>query len=132
MEPTLGSDYYQAPSKSKYAAKMEYMNQKNIIDMAKTKLMYQPPKTLVSLKKSKLDGPRPVWTWWYLTFFFSEGDDGDDNSLIADREVDHLTNGVHNGEKIDSQSHISDSTCTIDIDRDNEDKTKLDEGKIMS
>jgi len=29
--------------------------------------------------------------------------------------------------KIDSQSHISDSTCTIDIDRDNEDKTKLDE-----
>ena len=64
--------------------------------------------------------------------FFSEGDDGDDNSLIADREVDHLTNGVHNGEKIDSQSHISDSTCTIDIDRDNEDKTKLDEGKIMS
>jgi len=101
LEPTLGSDYYQAPSKSKYAAKMEYMNQKNIIDMAKTKLMYQPPKT--------------------------EGDDGDDNSLIADREVDHLTNGVHNGEKIDSQSHISDSTCTIDIDRDNEDKTKLDE-----
>ena len=47
LEPTLGSDYYQAPSKSKYAAKMEYMNQKNIIDMAKTKLMYQPPKTLV-------------------------------------------------------------------------------------
>ena len=41
----MGSDYYQAPSKSKYAAKMEYMNQKNIIDMAKTKLMYQPPKT---------------------------------------------------------------------------------------
>ena len=64
--------------------------------------------------------------------FFREGDDGDDNSLIADREVDHLTNGVHNGEKIDSQSHISDSTCTIDIDRDNEDKTKLDEGKIIS
>ena len=67
---------------------------------------------------------------WRL--FFREGDDGDDNSLIADREVDHLTNGVHNGEKIDSQSHISDSTCTIDIDRDNEDKTKLDEGKIIS
>ena len=61
-------------------------------------------------------------------FDFREGDDGDDNSLIADREVDHLTNGVHNGEKMDSQSHISDSTCTIDIDRDNEDKTKLDEG----
>ena len=53
MEPTLGSDYYQAPSKSKYAAKMEYMNQKNIIDMAKTKLMYQPPKTLV---------PGPIYT----------------------------------------------------------------------
>ena len=62
---------------------------------------------------------------------FREGDDGDDNSLIADREVDHLTNGVHNGEKMDSQSHISDSTCTIDIDRDNEDKTKLDEGKTI-
>jgi len=103
LEPTLGTDYYQAPSKSKYAAKMEYMNQKNIIDMAKTKLMYHPPKI--------------------------EGDDGDDNSLIADREVDHLTNGggAHNGEKIDSHSHISDSTCTIDIDRDNDDKTKLDE-----
>ena len=62
---------------------------------------------------------------------FRDGDDGDDNSLIADREVDHLTNGVHNGEKMDSQSHISDSTCTIDIDRDNEDKTKLDEGKTI-
>ncbi len=51
--------------------------------------------------------------------------------MIADREVDHLTNGIHNGEKtIDSQSLISDSTCTIDIDRDNEDKAKLDEGNI--
>lgn len=63
----------------------------------------------------------------YCNIVFSDGEEGDDNSLIADREVDHLTNGVHNGEKIDSQSHISDSTCTIDIDRDNEDKTKLDE-----
>ena len=62
--------------------------------------------------------------------FFRE-DDGEDNSFIADREVDHLTNGIHNGEKtIDSQSLISDSTCTIDIDRDNEDKAKLDEGNI--
>ena len=116
---------------------MEYMNQKNIIDMAKTKLMYQPPKTLVFCQtktvhaSSMWHGPCPSWTLWFLKFFFREGDDGDDNSLIADREVDHLTNGVHNGEKIDSQSHISDSTCTIDIDRDNEDKTKLDEGKII-
>ena len=111
---------------------MEYMNQKNIIDMAKTKLMYQPPKTLVSLKKFQVERSASSLNLVISDIFFSEGDDGDDNSLIADREVDHLTNGVHNGEKIDSQSHISDSTCTIDIDRDKEDKTKLDEGKIMS
>ena len=90
--------------------------------------MYQPPKTLVSFLSRTVRIRCEVIS----DIFFSEGDDGDDNSLIADREVDHLTNGVHNGEKIDSQSHISDSTCTIDIDRDNEDKTKLDEGKIMS
>jgi len=37
-ESPLSTDYYQAPTKSKYAAKMDYINKKNEIDTRKTHL----------------------------------------------------------------------------------------------
>jgi len=86
----LSNDYYQAPSKSKYAAKMEYINQKNKLDAAKT----------ISWYKNK-----------------SNDELDDQNSLIE------------GDDKTDLKSQISESTCTIDIDRDSviNDNNKIDD-----
>jgi len=84
----ITNDYYQAPSKSKYAAKMEYIKQKNQIDQAKT--------SFVCTKTTR-----------------SEEENADDEVRRLNKEME-------------VQSHLSDSTVTVDIDHVSNDSKKID------
>lgn len=94
-DPSISSvsdSYYQAPTKSKYAAKMDYINKKNEIDTAKTHL-YKNLSARYNKPGNETD---------------------DDNSLINGYDTDPEVK--HDSSNIDARSIVSNSTCTIDID----------------